>query len=1014
MSEDYLVCSVCLDNFNEATRIPLLLCCGHTFCAECIKSILSSKGKIKCPNCNKEDPRPPKDLPRNYILSDIILKHSYAHTPTKEDPWACKLHPNEGISYFCQRTKQLMCSECLIDKDLSDLTTIEPKEVADRISHFRSLYEIATPYDLKERAVLCGMLGESLEGQKLRILQTLDESYHDLLQTLENQYLAHKKKIQVTLTKEQHKLDSLKYILLLLRDMKVIGTKLENITNTLQPSKASSMILALASISDVGSSAEIKKLAASPMEFQAKIEIPQKIMSLAGAIVETPVTLIRGMPESSDLTEKKLSRFNPPTNRWGIFEGRNQIEAVTFTVNQKIFMTGVGIGNAYHPGKTVKLQSVLILEGGSTSSPQVYEDGTTELFYDTNAPKVTKIGFKKTVEIRENIEYTIKLIIRGGAGVFRGGTTTRTRNGEGGVVFKFKNTSYTGDDVKNGENADDGPIFDVYYKTALEASTLLRFNRFGDVNTEMEIPSDDFLQGLVFSFNKTVNITGFTIGSPSREGSTSILSSLKIHEDKSIHSPALYELPEHLTFQYASNVKTSKITLERPIALEAKKSYALSLVIKSEAVFCGSNFLGNSVPSKDIVLRTEPCSDFIGKDLQSEGPLIEVHANSLDSGHSFAGIVIPPKFLETASGETRIERFEASEKQWHLNSEDQVECFAFSFSEDLLLTALGLGNCAKLGEYITLESTQVITGNCSTGPVLYHSVQRASLFCNSEENPVVKVRLEAPVKLSGNVVYTLRLVMRGEGKAMKGKKFRGPNITSSDGIVLKLIKAKLGGNDKQNGDNESGGPIFDMYYISLNRAYSIENYNMLIGQLYPRTVVVKAKEVEGVVDELKVSRYSSTGSSWHVNTDGKQIEAISFKSTHNVNLTAIGIGNAHEAGKKVTVGKIQIKEGKSTQGDVKVYKHKRKEKLINVGEESQFVRVALENSVALVAESWYTLMIKYKPGAPVCRGTMANNQPSINGVIFTFEKTRYEGSDVENGSHEVHGPLRDFFFTLSS
>ena len=1012
MSDDYLVCSVCLDNFNESTRIPLLLCCGHTFCAECIKSILSSKSKIKCPNCNKEDTRPPKDLPRNYILSEIVLKLSYAQS-TKEDPWACKLHPNESIGYFCQSTKQLMCSECLIDKDLSDLITIEPKEVAERISNFRSLYEIATPYDLKERAVLCGMLGDSLEGQKLRILQTLDESYLTVLQTLENQYLSYKKKIQVALNKEQNKLESLKHILLLLRDMKTIGTKLESITGSLQPSKASNMIAALASISEVGSSAELKKLAAFPMEFQSKIELPLKNMSLAAAIVETPVNLIRGMPESSDLTEKKLSRFNPPTNRWGIFEGRNQIEAVSFTVNQRIFITGVGIGNAYHPGKTVKLQSILILEGASTSSPQVYEDGTTELFYDANAPKVMKITFKKPVEIRENTDYTIKLIIRGGAGVFRGGSTTRTRNGEGGIVFKFKNTFYSGDDVKNGENADDGPIFDVYYKTALEASTMLKFNRFAEVKAELEIPGEDFLQGLVFNFNKTVNLTGFAIGSPSREGSSALISSLRIHEGNTTKGPVVYELTEKPSILYAVNVKTSKITLERPIPLEAKKNYALALVINSDALYRGDNFFGNSIISNGIILRTEKFGEPVGQDLQIEGPLLEVHANSLDSGHSFASIIIPPKFVETASGETRVERFEGAEKQWHLNSDNQVECFSFTFSEDILLTALGLGNCAKAGEFITLESTQILTGNCSTGPVLYNSVQRSSLFNNCDENPVVKVRLEDPVKLTGNMVYTLRLVMRGDGKAMKGKKFKGPSITSADGIVLKLIKSKLGGNDKQNGDNESGGPIFDMYYISLSRMYSVENYNMLIGQLYPKSVV-NSKEVETVVDEFKVSRYNNTGSSWHVNTDGKQIEAISFKSSHNVKLTAIGIGNAHEEGKKVTVGKIQIKEGKSTQGAVKLYKHKIKEKFINVGEESKFVRVALETSVPLIAESWYTLMVKYKPGVPVCRGTMANNQPSCNGVIFSFEKTRYEGSDVENGSHEVHGPLKDFFFTLSS
>lgn len=53
--------------------------------------------------------------------------------------------------------------------------------------------------------------------------------------------------------------------------------------------------------------------------------------------------------------------------------------------------------------------------------------------------------------------------MRGEAGVFRGGASSRVKSGPNGVTFKFKSTSYRGDDVKNGENADDGPIFDIYY-----------------------------------------------------------------------------------------------------------------------------------------------------------------------------------------------------------------------------------------------------------------------------------------------------------------------------------------------------------------------------------------------------------------------------------------------------------------------------------------------------------------------------------------------------------------------
>ena len=55
----------------------------------------------------------------------------------------------------------------------------------------------------------------------------------------------------------------------------------------------------------------------------------------------------------------------------------------------------------------------------------------------------------------------------GEAGVYRGGSTSRTKTVENGLTFKFKSATYASSDVKNGENADDGPIFDIYYKMNL-------------------------------------------------------------------------------------------------------------------------------------------------------------------------------------------------------------------------------------------------------------------------------------------------------------------------------------------------------------------------------------------------------------------------------------------------------------------------------------------------------------------------------------------------------------------
>uniref|UniRef100_A0A1I7TRI3 RING-type domain-containing protein n=1 Tax=Caenorhabditis tropicalis TaxID=1561998 RepID=A0A1I7TRI3_9PELO len=38
-------CAVCLQPFNATRRSPILLHCGHSFCGECIASIVTAKGK---------------------------------------------------------------------------------------------------------------------------------------------------------------------------------------------------------------------------------------------------------------------------------------------------------------------------------------------------------------------------------------------------------------------------------------------------------------------------------------------------------------------------------------------------------------------------------------------------------------------------------------------------------------------------------------------------------------------------------------------------------------------------------------------------------------------------------------------------------------------------------------------------------------------------------------------------------------------------------------------------------
>lgn len=49
-----VTCAVCLKVYQQSTRDPLVLPCGHTFCRECLAAVLNISGRILCPNCRRD------------------------------------------------------------------------------------------------------------------------------------------------------------------------------------------------------------------------------------------------------------------------------------------------------------------------------------------------------------------------------------------------------------------------------------------------------------------------------------------------------------------------------------------------------------------------------------------------------------------------------------------------------------------------------------------------------------------------------------------------------------------------------------------------------------------------------------------------------------------------------------------------------------------------------------------------------------------------------------------------
>lgn len=68
LTEDQLLCDVCLEVFSEPVSLP----CGHTFCRACVEQHWEDSVQRHCPTC-KETFSPPPPLRLNRLISDVSL-----------------------------------------------------------------------------------------------------------------------------------------------------------------------------------------------------------------------------------------------------------------------------------------------------------------------------------------------------------------------------------------------------------------------------------------------------------------------------------------------------------------------------------------------------------------------------------------------------------------------------------------------------------------------------------------------------------------------------------------------------------------------------------------------------------------------------------------------------------------------------------------------------------------------------------------------------------------------------
>ncbi|KAL5003986.1 hypothetical protein ScPMuIL_017442 [Solemya velum] len=112
LKEEFLVCDVCKDEFDEDDRIPRVIPCLHTFCQRCIEAVVKDR-VLKCPTCRVKHVVPgndvrnfPKENTRRSLRDFVRLKNHAGDILCKDCPDNC------NATHFCKECHAFLCAEC--------------------------------------------------------------------------------------------------------------------------------------------------------------------------------------------------------------------------------------------------------------------------------------------------------------------------------------------------------------------------------------------------------------------------------------------------------------------------------------------------------------------------------------------------------------------------------------------------------------------------------------------------------------------------------------------------------------------------------------------------------------------------------------------------------------------------------------------------------------------------------------------------------------------------------------
>ncbi|XP_070571851.1 E3 ubiquitin-protein ligase TRIM71-like [Ptychodera flava] len=111
IGEDFLCCTICLEQF----KTPKILPCLHTFCEQCLVTLVEKTDALNCPECRQQHQLPVGGVPAikgNFFMNNMVEIFKQRLESVQGAEIKCEGCEENTASHRCMECKQYFCRSC--------------------------------------------------------------------------------------------------------------------------------------------------------------------------------------------------------------------------------------------------------------------------------------------------------------------------------------------------------------------------------------------------------------------------------------------------------------------------------------------------------------------------------------------------------------------------------------------------------------------------------------------------------------------------------------------------------------------------------------------------------------------------------------------------------------------------------------------------------------------------------------------------------------------------------------